>query len=88
VKQAVLDVEREMNARSQQINRITAEQSRIRENMTTVSPSTPYHDRLLAKLNDQESLIERLQAERAGLVTTRDGLRKDLESYLEGLSIG
>jgi hypothetical protein len=56
--------------------------------MKTVSPSTSYYTRLLTKLNDQESTIERLQTERAALVAKRDGLRKDLESYLQGLSVG
>jgi len=63
-QQNVLDVERQIALRSQQIAEITAEQNRIRENMKTVAPSTPYHERLLAKLNEQESSIERLQRER------------------------
>jgi len=43
---------------------------------------------LLTKLNDQESSIERLQTERAELTTKRDGLRGELEAYLQGLSVG
>lgn len=77
-----------MTTRSREINEITGEQARIRENMKTVSPSTSYYSRLLAKLNDQESTIERLQTERGALVTKRDGLWKDLEAYLQGLSVG
>ena len=88
MKQAVLEADQQVNATSQQINEITAEQARLRENMKTVSPSTSYYERLLTKLNDQESSIERLQAERATLVTERDALRKDLEVYLQGLSVG
>lgn len=88
LKQAVLDVEQQMTTRSREINEITGEQARIRENMKTVSPSTSYYSRLLAKLNDQESTIERLQTERGALVTKRDGLWKDLEAYLQGLSVG
>ena len=57
LKQAVIDVERQIDARTQQIAEITAEQNRIRENMKTVAPSTPYYERLLAKLNEQESSI-------------------------------
>ena len=66
MRQAIVDVERDINAHAQQIAQITAEQNRIRENMKTVAPSTQYYERLLAKLNEQESSIERIQKEREG----------------------
>ena len=88
MKQAVLDVERQITARNQQIAEITQEQSRIRENMKTVAQATQYYERLLGKLNEQESSIESLQKERDGLVTRRDVLRKQLEEYLSNLTIG
>lgn len=88
MKQGAVEVERQISARSQQINEITAEQTRIRENMKTVAPSTPYYDRLLAKLNEQESSIERLQKERDELVAKRDALRRELAEYLDSLSVG
>jgi len=86
LKQAVADLDRQINSRVQQINEITAEQNRIRENMKTVAQTGQYYDRLLAKLNEQESAIEKLQAERKDLVTRRDAARKDLSDYLETLS--
>ena len=64
LKQGVLDVEQQMAARTQRINEITQEQNRLRENMKTVAPSTQYYERLLAKLNEQESTIESLQKDR------------------------
>jgi len=88
LKQAVLDFERQINARSQQINEITAEQTRIRENMKTVSSGSQYYNRLLAKLNEQESSIESLQKERSTLITARDSARKDMEDYLSTLTVG
>ena len=88
LRQSIVDVERDMNARSQHIAEITAEQTRIRENMKTVSQSTQYYERLLAKLNEQESSIESLQKERDDLTAKRDSLRKDLEDYLNGLTLG
>ena len=72
----------------QRIAEITAEQTRIRENMKTVSQTTQYYERLLAKLNEQESSIESLQKERDSLTQKRDSLRKDLEDYLNGLTLG
>ena len=65
-----------------------AEQNRIRENMKTVAAQTPYYERLMAKLGEQETSIETLQRERAGLSTRRDTLRRDLEDYLGGLRVG
>ena len=88
LRQGIVDVEREINTRSQRIAEITAEQTRIRENMKTVSQTTQYYERLLAKLNEQESSIESLQKERDSLTQKRDSLRKDLEDYLNGLTLG
>ena len=88
LRQGIVDVERDINTRSQRIAEITAEQTRIRENMKTVSQTTQYYERLLAKLNEQESSIEGLQKERDSLTQKRDSLRKDLEEYLNGLTLG
>jgi hypothetical protein len=88
LKQSVADVDRDINAHNQRVAEITAEQNRIRENMKTVAQSTQYSQRLLAKLNEQESAIENLQKERDGLMERRDSLRRELEEYLNGLSVG
>jgi len=87
VKQAMEDLERQRAARDGELAEITAEQTRIRENMKTVNPSTQYYERLLTKLNEQESTIERLQRERDALVSRRDAARKELEQYLDGLTL-
>jgi hypothetical protein len=88
LKQAAVDVERDITARSQRVAEITAEQNRIRENMKTVAQATQYYDRLLTKLNEQESAIEALQKERDALVAKRDSLRRELDEYLSGLTVG
>ena len=88
LRQSIVDVERDINARSQRIAEITAEQTRIRENMKTVSQSSQYYQRLLSKLNEQESSIEGLQKERDDLTAKRDDLRRQLEDYLNGLTLG
>lgn len=84
----MLDVDRQINAQTQQIAAITAEQNRIRENMKTVAASTQYYERLLAKLNEQESSIENLQKGRDTLTAKRDAQRKELEEYLSNLVVG
>ena len=88
MRQGIADVERQIAARTQQINEISVEQNRIRENMKTVSSGTPYYTRLLEKLNEQESSIEKLQGERQALNARRDALRKDFEEYVSNLKVG
>ncbi len=86
--QAASDLDRQVAQRGQQIADITVEQNRIRENMKTVGQTSQYYQRLLAKLNDQESSIERLQHERDDLLVKRDAARKELEDYLRDLTVG
>jgi hypothetical protein len=88
LKQAVSDAQNDMNARTARINEITAEQARIRENMKTVSQTTDYYQRLLGKLNAQESSIEAMQRERDQFSAARDAARMRLESYLATLTVG
>jgi len=87
LKNVVTDLDRQIAARTQDINSITAEQGRIRENMKTVSNTTQYYQRLLAKLNEQESTLESLHTDRDALTAKRDGARKELEDYLSNLTI-
>jgi len=88
LRQSVVDVDRDIANRTQRVAEITSEQNRIRENMRTVAPSTEYYNRLLTKLNEQESSIESLQKERDALVARRDALRRELDEYLNGLTVG
>ena len=84
----VVDADREIALRTREITDIGFEQARIRENMKTVGQTTPYYQRLLAKLNEQESSIEKLQHERDDFTARRDAARKDLENYLQNLTVG
>jgi septal ring factor EnvC (AmiA/AmiB activator) len=84
----VIDAQNDMNVRTARIVEITAEQTRIRENMKTVSPTADYCQRLLGKLNAQESSIEAMQRERDQLAAARDAARARLESYLSTLTVG
>jgi len=42
---------------------------------------------LLSKLNEQESTIEKVQAERKDLIVRRDTARVELQRYLETLNV-
>lgn len=73
--------------RTKQVADITLEQNRIRDNMRTVERNTAYYQRLLEKLNEQESSIETLQRERAELQAKREAQRIALEEYVKGLNL-
>ncbi|HXE60339.1 MAG TPA: hypothetical protein VN607_06510, partial [Gemmatimonadaceae bacterium] len=67
LKQSIAGVEGDIAARTQRVAEITAEQNRIRENMKAVAQTSQYYERLLAKLNDQESSIDSLEKDRDSL---------------------
>jgi hypothetical protein len=88
LKQTLVDIQRQIDDRTKQIQQITEEQNRIRENMRTVVQQSDYYKRLLTKLNDQETKIEKLQSERDDLLKSRDDAQKNLEDYLGNLNVG
>jgi hypothetical protein len=88
LKSGMIDTERQIKERQQQLTEITQEQQRIRENMATVSQTSQYYTRLLTKLNDQETAIEKLQGEVEQLKRTYDRQLKDLETYLTNTTVG
>ena len=86
-KGAIVDLERQMQGHRQRISEITQEQSRIRENMKTVSDDSQYYARLLSKLDDQETEIEKLRSQIAELEQQFEQKRDQLEEYLVGMSV-
>jgi hypothetical protein len=88
LKSAVLDSQRQIQQRQKEVSDISQEQKRIRDNMNTVTQSSQYYARLLGKLNDQESRIEKLQVEIERLQQTHDQQRKELETYLLNTTVG
>jgi hypothetical protein len=88
MKSAMVDSEGQINERNQRLQQVTAEQQRIRENLKTVSPQTEYYNRLMKKLNDQETQIESVQKEVEELHKKLDGQRKELEQFLGELNVG
>jgi hypothetical protein len=90
LKSAMVDTERQVKERQQQLAGITQEQQRIRENMASVSQisqTSQYYTRLLSKLNDQETAIEKLQGEVEQLKYIYDRQRKELETYLTNTTV-
>jgi hypothetical protein len=88
LKSAMVDTERQMQERQQQLAEIRQDQQRIRENMATVNQTSQYYTRLLTKLNDQETAIEKLQDEIEQFTRTHDRQRQELETYLMNTTVG
>ncbi len=86
-KQAAVETQRQINDRNQQVSTLTSDQTRIRENLKSVDRTTSYATRLLKKLDDQESQIDKLRNETEGLHTKLDGQNHDLQNYLDGLNV-
>ena len=87
MRRNVKDLETQVAARTQRINEVTVEQSRMRENMKVVGQASQYYDRLLGKLNEQESEIERLQRDRDALGARLAAAREQLRDYLANLTV-
>jgi hypothetical protein len=88
LKQTVVETERQIEDRNKRLAEIPPDQNRIRENMRTVDRNSQLYTRLLTKLNEQESQIEKLQTEREDLTNKRNSQRKELEDYLSSLNVG
>jgi hypothetical protein len=88
LKGALVDTQRDIQQRQQKVAEITQEQSRLRENMKTVAPNSDYYSRLLKKLDEQETSIEKLQQEIVTLNKQMEQQRASLENYLANLNVG
>ena len=86
-RQAIADTQRQITEHEQQVATLSSDQTRIRENLRSVDRTTSYATRLLKKLDDQESQIDKLRNESEGLHTKFDSQTHDLQSYLSGLSV-
>ncbi len=88
LKGAMLDTQRQIQERQKESAGITQEQERIRANMKTVTQNSHYYTRLLTKLNDQETRIEKLQGEIDRLKGTYERQQRELETYLLNTTVG
>lgn len=87
LKKSMLDTQRKISDKQKERSEITQEQQRIRENMKTVNQTSQYYSRLLTKLNEQETTIEKLQVQTEQFKETYEKQRKDLEEYLLNTSV-
>jgi hypothetical protein len=72
----------------QRIGEITAEHSRIRDNMQRLQQNSELYNRYVKKLDQQETELEGIRKTIEGLKATEDEQRRELQTYLMGLDVG
>jgi len=87
LQQLVIDTQRKRAVDEQEINSITQEQNRIRENMNALDRNSDLYKRLVKKLDEQETRIEALRNDIADLRKQEDTQRKEYETYVNGLDL-
>jgi len=89
LKAQATEAERTRTAKQAEIQVIVQDQQRLRENMRTVqgNQNSQYYQRLLTKLNDQETKVEALQVDADRLQAEADAKRKALADFLNKLSV-
>jgi hypothetical protein len=74
-------------AREQQLRVITDDQARLRANLKEMPPTAAAYKRYLDKFDQQETLIEKGQAEVKELQGVAQKQGREFEDYLNGLSV-
>ena len=87
MKRAQAATARQIEQKQARVNEITQEQERIRQNMETVDQKSPYYQRLMTKLNDQETALDTLRGEIDQLRVLQGNQRTELEQYLGSLNL-
>lgn len=87
LKADLSNTQRQIQERQQNLSEIVSEQSRIRENMKAISPSSDYYKRLLTELDQQETTIQDLHKQVQELQRQQEQKRKALEDYISSLNI-
>jgi len=89
-KNEIAGIDREIQTRSSDINSITADQGRLRENMKALKGSAAEKallERYTRELNDQEDKLQNVRSELAKLHLQRGESQKKLESMLQDLNM-
>jgi hypothetical protein len=79
--------QREMQNLQQQLNVITNDQARLRQNLREMPPTAAAYKRYLQKFDDQETQIEKYQADIKKLQDEEHAQRKDYETFLANLNV-
>ncbi len=79
--------QRQIAELDRQLKAITDDQTRLRANLEKVPPTSAAYKRYLEKFDNQETEIEKLQAQTKDLRKSEEQQRKDYEGYLVSLNV-
>jgi hypothetical protein len=88
MKHSLADLQNRLQADQQKEQAIVQDQTRIDDTLRTVDRTTTIYSRLLQKLDDQETQLEKLRTDEDTLNQQSATIQKQLEDYLGSLSIG
>ncbi|MGV1005544.1 MAG: hypothetical protein ACOYEV_12440 [Candidatus Nanopelagicales bacterium] len=87
LRQSEAQAQRRLDETRSELATAKAEQTRLLEGLAGVDKATPYADRMLAKLDAEETHIEGLQRSVSELTATVQECRSALEDYLRDLDL-
>jgi hypothetical protein len=87
LKQKLAQTQEAIQAEERALADISKDQARIRENMKTAPQTSDAYKRYLKKFDDQETEIEKRQAQAAKLRETADQQRKAYEAFILNLNV-
>ncbi len=87
-QRAMIVTQRRLAETQKQKATISEEQERIRRNMQSVERSSDYYNRLLSKLDEQETQLEQLDEKIRALTGQLEQQRAELEAQVNNLSVG
>jgi hypothetical protein len=87
LKAKLTDTQRELSQAQAQLKEITDDQTRLRANFEKMPPTSDAYKRYLKKFDDQETEIERLQAEIKAKQASAKIHQKEYEDYVAGLNV-
>ena len=88
LKREMEEAQRQVNQRKSEIQQITNEQVRIRENIKTAPDKSTLKNRLLEKLDEQEKRIDAIYQQMDDQQKSYDAKRKELEDFVAKMNIG
>jgi hypothetical protein len=87
LKAKLADTQRELAQAQELLKGITDDQTRIRANLEKVPPTSAAYKRYLEKFDQQETEIEKLQAEIKAKQGSAKGQTREYEDFVAGLSV-
>jgi chromosome segregation ATPase len=87
LKGRLTDTQRELAQAQEQLKGIAEDQTRLRANLEKVPATSAAYKRYLEKFDQQETEIEKLQAEIKSKQASEKTQRKDYEDFVAGLNV-